>query len=197
MSVPTRDESAAILANLITKQKLINHLSATTEVCAFMCAALAKNGIEVNSDLAEGAALLHDIDKGLRPDDPYRALGHGAAGAQWLIDHGHKELADPVRDHPVTVIASAESYKAWAGTQSLEAKLVAFADKRALQDIVSLEERFERWFKRYPDSPTEPIAYERYQRLERDLCAMADVAPHKVKRLPWVDAALAVARVSE
>ena len=82
MSVPTREQSAAILAGLIQKRKLINHLSATAEVCAFMCAALEKNGIKVNSDLAEGAALLHDIDKGLRPDDPYRALGHGAGGAQ-------------------------------------------------------------------------------------------------------------------
>ncbi len=190
MSVPTRDEAAAILNGLIQKQKLINHLSAAAEVCAFMCAALQKNGVEVNSDLAEGATLLHDIDKGFRLDDPYRALGHGAGGAQWLIDHGHAELAPAVRDHPVTVIASAESYKAWAATQSLEAKLVAFADKRALQDIVGLEERFERWFRRYPDSPTEPIAYERYQKLERDLCEMADVAPNKVKRLPWVDAAL-------
>lgn len=194
MVVPTREESAAILAELVQKQKLINHLSATAEVCAFMCAALAKNGVAVDSDMAEGGALLHDIDKGLRLDDPYRALGHGAAGAQWLSDHGYDELAAPVRDHPVTVIASAESYKAWSATQSLEAKLVAFADKRALQDLVSLEERFERWFKRYPDSPTEPVAYERYQRLERELCEMADVAPNKVKRLPWVDAALAAAR---
>jgi len=194
MSVPTRQESAAILARLISKQKLINHLSASAEVAAFMCAALARNGVAVDSDMAEGGALLHDIDKGLRPDDPYRALGHGAAGAQWLIDHGHAELADAVRDHPVTVIATASSYKDWAASQSLEAKLVAFADKRSLQDLVSLEERFERWFKRYPDSPTEPIAYERYQKLERDLCEMADVAPNKVKRLPWVDAALATVR---
>lgn len=194
MSVPTREGSAAILADLINKQKLINHLSATAEVCAFMCAAISKNRVEVKSDVAVGAALLHDIDKGLQLDDPYRALGHGAAGAQWLSDHGYEELADPVRDHPVTVIANAESYEVWAATQSLEAKLVAFSDKRALQDLVSLEERFQRWFKRYPDSPTEPIAYERYQTLERELCAMAGVAPNKVKRLSWVDAALAAAR---
>ncbi|MEP7360593.1 MAG: HD domain-containing protein [Chloroflexota bacterium] len=194
MSVPTRAQAAAVLNGLIQKQKLINHLSAAAEVCAFMCAALAKNGVEVNSDLAEGATLLHDIDKGFPLDDPYRALGHGAGGAQWLTDHGHGELAPAVRDHLVTVIAAASSYEEWAATQSLEAQLVAFADKRALQDIVSLGERFERWFKRYPDSPTEPIAYERYQELERDLCAMAGVAPNKVKRLPWVDAALAAAR---
>lgn len=161
-----------------------------------MCAALRERGVALNSDLAEGAALLHDIDKGLRPDDPYRALGHGAGGGQWLTDHGYEELADPVRDHPVNVIANADSYKSWASTQSLEAQLVAFADKRALQDIVSLDERFERWFKRYPDSPIEPIAYERFQRLERELCDMAGVKPDKVKRLPWVDAALRAARAA-
>jgi putative nucleotidyltransferase with HDIG domain len=197
MSVPTRPEAAALLARLVTKQKLINHLSASAEVCAFMCAALKERGAEVNSDLAESATLLHDIDKALRPDDPYRKHGHGAGGAQWLIDHGHEELADAVRDHPVNVIANAESYKSWAATQSLEARLVAFADKRALQDIVSLDERFERWFKRYPDSPIEPIAYERFQRLERELCEMAGVTPDEVERLPWVEAALRKARAAQ
>jgi putative nucleotidyltransferase with HDIG domain len=196
MSIPTRVEAAAILASVVTRQKLTNHLSASGEIAAFMCAAFARNSVDVNSDLAESAALLHDIDKGLHPDDPYRALGHGAGGAQWLIDHGYEELADAVRDHPVNIIASADSYTAWAATQSLEARLVAFADKRALQDIVSLDERFARWFKRYPNSPIEPIAYERYQRLERELCAMAGVAPDEVERLPWVDAALQQARAA-
>ncbi|MDL2334951.1 MAG: HD domain-containing protein [Chloroflexota bacterium] len=152
-----------------------------------MCAAIKSRGVEVNSDLAEGAALLHDIDKGLPPDDPYRALGHGAAGAQWLTDHGYSELAPAIRDHPVNVIGNAASYDEWAASQSLEAQLVAYSDKRAHQDIVTLDERFERWFKRYPDNPMEPIAYERFQRLERELCEMAGVAPQDVRRLAWVN----------
>jgi hypothetical protein len=159
-----------------------------------MCAALTKRGVELNSDLAEGAALLHDIDKGLRPDDPYRALGHGVAGAQWLTDHGYAELADAVRAHPVNVLGSADSYKAWRKTTTIEARLVAFSDKRALQDLVSLDERFERWYRRYPDSPMEPIAHARFRELQTELCAMAGVAPDKVKRLAWVDAALHAAR---
>ena len=194
MSIPTRNEAAAILASLVDKQKLINHSAATAEVCAFMCAALKKSGVQLNSDLAESAALLHDIDKGMRLDDPYRALGHGAAGAQWLTDNGHGELADAVRGHPVNVIGGAESYKEWIKGTTLESRLVAFADKRALQDVVSLDERFERWYKRYPDSPLEPIAHDRFRRLERELCALAGIKKEQVKRLPWVDAALRVAR---
>ena len=161
-----------------------------------MCAALKERGVEVNSDLAESAALLHDIDKALRPDDPYRALGHGAGGAQWLTDHDYAELADAVRDHPVNVIGNAASYKEWMAATTLESRLVAFADKRALQDVVSLDERFDRWFKRYPDNPMEPIASERFRRLERERCDMAGVKPDKVKRLPWVDAAMRAARAA-
>lgn len=152
-----------------------------------MCASMKSRGVKVDSDLAEGAALLHDIDKGLPPEDPNRALGHGAGGAQWLTDHGYSELAPAVRDHPVNVIGSAASYKEWAASQSLEAQLVAYSDKRAHQDVVSLEERFERWFKRYPENPMEPIAYERFQRLERELCALAGIKKEQVERLPWVN----------
>ena len=190
MSIPTREEAAAILVSLVSKQKLINHSAATAEVCAYMCAALKKKGVELNSDLAESAALLHDIDKGGSMDDAYRELGHGAAGAQWLTDHGHAELAAAVRGHPVNIIAGIDSYKEWIKTTTLESRLVAFADKRALQEVVSLRERFERWYERYPDSPLEPIAHDRFRRLERELCALAGIKKADVKRLPWVDAAM-------
>jgi putative nucleotidyltransferase with HDIG domain len=181
---------------VVTKQKLINHLSSSAEVCAFMCAAMKSRGVEVNSDLAESAALLHDIDKALPPDDPYRRLGHGAAGAQWLIDHGHTELADAVREHPVHVIGNARSYEDWLSANSLEARLANYADKRSHEDIVSLDERFERWYRRFGDDPMLPIAQERFRRLEAELCAMAGVAPDQVERLPWVDAALQQARAA-
>jgi putative nucleotidyltransferase with HDIG domain len=196
MSIPTRAEAAAILARVVTKQKLINHLSSSAEVCAFMCAAMKSRGVEVNSDLAENAALLHDIDKALAPDDPYRQLGHGAAGAQWLVDHGHGELADAVREHPVHVIGNASSYEEWLAANSLEARLANYADKRSHEDIVSLDKRFERWHRRFGDDPMLPIAQERFRRLEAELCAMAGVAPDEVERLPWVDAALQQARAA-
>jgi HD superfamily phosphodiesterase len=152
--------------------------------------------VDVKADLAESAALLHDIDKALPVDDPYRELGHGEAGAQWLIDHGYEELADPVRRHPVTLIAEAPGYEEWAAANSLEARLANYADKRSLQELVSLDKRFERWYRRYQDDPRTAVAHERFRRLEAELCALAGVAPDAVERLPWVDAALRQARVA-
>jgi putative nucleotidyltransferase with HDIG domain len=196
MSVPTRDEAVAILARLGAKQKLIDHLSSSAEVAAFMCASMREHGVEVDCDLAESAALLHDLDKALAPDDSYRALGHGAAGAQWLTDHAYPELADAVREHPVYVIASAPSYEDWSAANSLEAKIANYGDKRSLQDLVSLDVRFERWYRRYPDDPMTVVAHERFRRLEAELCAMAGVTPDQVERLPWVDAAMRRARAA-
>ncbi len=186
----------AILASLGAKQKLIDHLSSSAEVAAFMCSRMEERGVELDSDLAESAALLHDLDKALAPDDPYRELGHGAAGAQWLIDRGHPELADAVREHPIGVIGNAPGYEEWSAANSIEAKLANYGDKRSLQDIVILDERFERWYRRYPDDPMLPIAHERFRRLEAELCAMAGVTPDQVQRLPWVDAALRRARAA-
>ena len=151
---------------------------------------MSARGVAVDARLAESAALLHDLDKALPAGDPCRALGHGAGGAAWLRDHELGELAEAVTSHPVWVLGNAESYEAWAAATSLEARLVAYADKRALQDLVSLDARFERWQRRYPDSPMEPVAYERARRLERELCALASVVPEAVARLPWVDEAL-------
>jgi putative nucleotidyltransferase with HDIG domain len=196
MSIPTRLEAAATLARVVTKPRLINHLSSSAEVASFMCAAMRGRGVELDSDLAESAALLHDIDKALAPDDPYRALGHGAAGAQWLIDQGFAELADAVREHPVHVIGNAASYEEWLAANSLEARIANYADKRSHEDIVSLDERFERWYRRFGDDPMLPIAQERFRRLEGELCALAGVAPDEVERLPWVEAALRKARAA-
>jgi hypothetical protein len=42
----------------------------------------------------------------------------------------------------------------------------------------------------------EPIAHERFRRLEAELCALAGVTPDEVERLPWVDAALRRARAA-
>jgi hypothetical protein len=151
---------------------------------------MTARGVALDARVAEGAALLHDLDKTLPAGDAYRALGHGIGSAAWLRDHDLGELAEAVASHPVYVLGNAESYEAWVGATSLEARLVAYADKRALQDLVSLDARFERWQRRYPDSPMEPVAYERAQRLERELCALAGVEPAGVARLPWVDEAL-------
>lgn len=134
--------------------------------------------------------MLHDLDKALPTGDPYRALGHGAGGAQWLREHGYRELADAVAAHPVFILGEADSYDEWAARTTLETKVVAYADKRAVQEVVSLDARFDRWYQRYPDKGMLPVAHGRARELEREVCAAAGVAPEDVVQLEWVADAL-------
>jgi hypothetical protein len=152
---------------------------------------MTRRGAAVNTALVESAALLHDLDKALPPGHPFRRLGHGAGGAEWMREHGHDELAEAIANHPVGVLAQAASYEDYARRVGLEACLVAYADKRALQDTVSLDARFDRWYGRYPDSSMLPVAHARAREMERDICAAAGIRPAEIERLPWVAQAMA------
>lgn len=182
-----------LLNGLAPSEKLLNHSAAVAEIAAFICAAMTRRGVALNTPLVESAALLHDIDKALPAGDAYRALGHGTGGAAWLRANGYGELADVVAPHPVYVLGEAASYDAWAAAASLEARIVAYADKRAIQDLVRLDERFERWYGRYPDSAMLPVAHERARQLEREICAAAGIELDEVRRLAWVDDAMRAA----
>jgi putative nucleotidyltransferase with HDIG domain len=190
MSVPTREEAAAIVRGLQPNEKLLRHSSAVAEVAAFLAAAMVRRGFEFNITLVESAALLHDMDKMLPEDDRLKPLGHGAAGAEWLRQHGYGELAPAVASHPVMEIGRAASYDAWAELAGFEGRIVTYADKRARQDVVSLEERFARWHERYPDSPDLDQAKTRMRVLELEICDLAGIQPSEVARVDWVGEAL-------
>lgn len=193
MSIPSRVEAAASLRGLEPTERLLAHSAAVAEVCSFLCAKLQDRGVVVSTSLGEAAALLHDLDKALPPDDPLRSMGHGAAGAEWVRRHGHAELAEAIAHHPVTTLADPRGYAAWAEEAGLEGRVVAYADKRALQDVVPLDQRFERWYRRHSASPLMALAHERAQRLEQEICAAAGIDPGDVRRLAWVDDALSAA----
>lgn len=190
MSVPTREEAAAIVRGLQPNEKLLRHSSAVAEVAAFLAAAMVRRGIEFNSALVESAALLHDMDKMLPEDDALKPLGHGAAGAEWLRQRGYGELAPAVASHPVMEIGRAASYDEWAELAGFEGRIVTYADKRARQDVVSLEDRFARWHERYPDSPDLDQAEARTRMLELEICGLAAIQPSQVARIDWVGEAL-------
>jgi molybdenum cofactor cytidylyltransferase len=188
--VPTRASAAAIVRALGANDKLLRHSTAVAEVAAFLAAGMVRRGVDVDVTLVETAALLHDLDKMLGSDDPLKALGHGAAGAEWLREHGYEELAPAVASHPVMELGTAATYEEWAERAGPAGRIVTYADKRAQQDVLSLEDRFARWHARYPDSPKLDEAERRAERLEREVCDLAGVAPGDVARLAWVDEAL-------
>ncbi len=119
------------------------------------------------------------------------------------------ELAPLVRDHPVTRLAD-DADAARLDAAPIEAKVVAYADKRAGQALESMDERFGSWRRRYPSGPGDPILGKgdrppgghgwadetaarveaRARALEREVCGAAGVAPADVRRLRWSRRAL-------
>ena len=153
-------------------------------------------GVAVDRRLAVTAALLHDIDKCLPLDHPLRLLGHGKAGAAWLAEAGHPELSRAIEAHPVMRLNDPGAER-WITDAPIEDRIVAYADKRATQRLVSLDKRFERWRKKHPGYRERlDAAFVMAQALEASLCEATGVRPDQVERLRWVEDAMARAHAA-
>ena len=191
MAVPTRTEALSLLLSTAPSPRLLQHMTVVAEVAAFMAYRAGRVGVAVDRRLVETAALLHDVDKALPRDHPLKALGHGPAGAAWLTEAGHPELARALIAHPVTRFTDPDA-ETWVTEAPLEERIVTYADKRATQRVVSLEQRFDRWRTRHPEYTAQlGRAYGVARRLESELCRTIGLEPTQVERLRWVDDALA------
>jgi putative nucleotidyltransferase with HDIG domain len=176
--------------------RLLRHLTVVAEVASFLAFRAQRAGLAVDRRLVETAGLLHDIDKALPSDHPVRSLGHGEGGAAWLRDAGHAELSRVVAAHPVMRLESPDA-RGWVTDGPLEERIVAYADKRATQRVVSLDQRFTRWRDKHPDHAAALVRAQRVaERLEESLCTAIGVSPADVERLSWVEEALAHARAN-
>lgn len=191
MAVPTRTEALSLLVSTSPSPRLLQHMTVVAEVASFLAYRASRAGLAVDRRLVETAALLHDVDKALPLDHPLRDLGHGAAGAAWLTEAGHAELARTLIAHPVTRFNEPDA-EAWLTDAPIEEHIVVYADKRATQRVVSLEQRFDRWRRKHPEYRAKlDRAYAVADRLEDTLCTAIGIASTDVERLRWVDDAMA------
>jgi len=208
MTVPGRLGAARLLISLEPPVWFLRHACAVADVAAWLGARVEANGTPVDRRAVEVAALLHDVDK-LPAAGADARLRHGEGSAAWLETHGLGELATLVRDHPVTHLAD-DALAARLAAAPLEARLVAYADKRAGQRLESMDERFASWARRYPSGPgthvrprtgdsptgtgwgdeTASLVAARSRELEREVCALAGAPPADVRRLRWSRRAL-------
>jgi HD domain len=196
MTVPDRIEAARLVRLLEPPEWLLRHSRAVAEVAAFLAARTAARGVPIDRRLAESAALLHDADKALPKDDPLRALGHGHGSARWVEERGHDELGPSVEHHPITRLLDGYWFESWLRESRPEDRIVAYADRRARQRLVSLDDRFATWRRRHPGSWEDDVEVEvrrRAGRLEEVVCEAAGIRPEAVRRLRWTAAAFRAA----
>jgi len=124
-------------------------------VAAWLAAHAAANGEALDVRAVEAAALLHDVDKLPAARRPAH-LRHGDGSAAWLVAHGLAGLAPLVRDHPVTRLAE-DGPAARLAAAPLEARIVAYADRRAGQRLEPMAARFASWARRYPSGPGDDV----------------------------------------
>jgi hypothetical protein len=202
MTVPARREAARLLLSLDPPAWSLRHACAVADVAAFLASAIERRGTAIDVAAVEAAALLHDVDK--IPAAHVDGTRHGDGSAAWLAANGLGELSQLVRDHPVTRLVSDDDTARLAGAP-LEARVVAYADKRAGQRLEPMAERFGSWRRRYPPKVGEParrsghahwdeatfaLAEARATALEREVCAAAGIQPGEVRRLRWSRRAL-------
>src|SRR5438445_2053165 len=142
MAVPTRFEADRLLASLDLPPGIVVHSRGVSRVAAEAAGLLAAAGVDVDTDLVEVAALLHDIDK---PEARRSGELHGVVGARRLTELGYGELAGPVASHPVSCLLDPVRFpRGW------EAILVAVADRRVDQRFVTIDQRIDGMAERYP-----------------------------------------------
>jgi len=204
MTVPGRIEAAALLLSLDPPPWFLRHARAVAEIAGWLGARATDAGVPVDRRLVESAALLHDVDKIVGAAGAGAGEPHGDGSAAWLTARGHAELAPAVAWHPVTRLADGDAFAAWLAWAGPEARIVAYADKRAGQRLESMDDRFASWQRRYPPRDDETgwdraalaAIRGRAALLEADVCALTATAAAEVGRLRWTGPAIRRARAA-
>jgi putative nucleotidyltransferase with HDIG domain len=159
---------------------IARHSKIVTQIALLLGRKLNNCGCDLDLNLVEAGALLHDITKtaSIETTD-----NHAHPGAELLASLGYPAVADGVRQH-ITLdppILSQESIR--------EAELVNYADKRVKhEEVVSIEERFrdikERYIRRFPalQERFEEVRLET-QVLEKRIFSKIDISPEEVQTM--------------
>lgn len=142
MKIPSREECLKLLKKYNYDPP--THVVAVSNVAVFLANKLKEKGENVNIPLVEAASLLHDIDKNELKRLNLGITKHGEHGHDILVKEGYPEVAAVIKKHTLWTISDNERKpKTW------EEKLVFYADKITDSEVMTLDERFEKWMKKY------------------------------------------------
>lgn len=164
--IPTIEQCFQLLKQCCVPKHIIKHCEVTADFAVELAKKISANGIKVNIDFVHRACLLHDIRRVCdfhKPlddifDEPisekdikkWRQLNQQCKGlrhedaAYEFLKNDYPELALAIKKHAYKSLLDEN-----AKPQTIEEKIVYYADKRVMHDkVVPLKERLEEGHKR-------------------------------------------------
>lgn len=163
----SKEEALQILREESCSSRVIEHSLAVADKSVEIAKKIQENGHEVDINLVEIGALLHDIGRSKTHD-----VNHGVVGARVLRDRGLEEFASFAENHVGAGIREEESKRLDIPPKnyfpnSLEEKIVAYGDNLLRgSEVITFEEALEEFREELgPDHPTVPRFKELHQEL--------------------------------
>jgi uncharacterized protein len=170
--IPGKRECLTLLRQLGVDEKIVKHSVAVSRASLEIAGRIKKNGVNVDINLVEVAALLHDIGR-----SKVHGIEHGRAGGEILRKLGYSDsLARIAETHVLCGVLSEKSSQPSniktndSSTMTIEEKIVCYADKITLENRrTTLKDRFDKWFRQYGRSPILTRAFNRSKQIETEL----------------------------
>ena len=174
----TKNQCYRMISDMGMMDHIVVHSLQVCRVATFLTRQLIDQHHQLDFELIQSAALLHDITKTrsfkTRED-------HARTGGEYLADCGYPEIGELIRQH-VTL----DNYSA-VGTIS-DAEVLNYADKRVLHDeIVILDQRLDYILERYAETEAHRerinLLWQKTREMETKIFKDLSFAPGDLTRL--------------
>jgi putative nucleotidyltransferase with HDIG domain len=164
-------------------ENIVAHSLQVCRVATCLVDHLKLEGIHLDKQLIQAAALLHDITKtrSFKTEE-----NHALTGGQYLTDSGFPEVGDLVRQH-----VRLDDYS--EDKSIAEVEIINYSDKRVRHDrIVSMKDRMEYIMERYGSQPEHKqriqLIWEKTRELEKQIFSNLSFSPNDLDgHLPALD----------
>ncbi len=173
MKIPSKNDCLQLMCAMHMLENIVAHSLQVCRVATCLVEHLLLEGIHLDKQLVQAAALLHDITKtrSFKTEE-----NHALTGGQYLTDSGYAEVGNLVRQH-VRLDDYSENKNLAA------AEIINYADKRVLHDrIVPLDERMNYIMEKYGTQPEHKqrirLLWEKTKDLEKQIFSYLPFSPN-------------------
>lgn len=174
--IPTANQAKALWKTYDLSERKQNHCFLVAKVALWIATHIEEQThTSLSKEALYSAGLLHDIDKNInkRPGET-----HPDAAVRTLMELGMDEIVSLVRSHPLHAILDTS-----IAPQTMEEKILYFADKMTKDEVISVDERFRRWREEELSQEEQAIleaAYPKVKQLEAEICSLLQMDPEKM-----------------